>query len=100
MNVHVSEQSGRIIRSQIRSGRFSSESEVIDAALGLLDQRVGVPEPVDKNPSTEEEFKRQLLESGLMTRLPIPLDPASYQDFHPVELDGEPLSETIIRERR
>jgi hypothetical protein len=41
-----------------------------------------------------------LLEAGLMTSLPIPLDPGSRRDFQPVKLDGEPLSETIIRERR
>jgi Arc/MetJ-type ribon-helix-helix transcriptional regulator len=98
MNVHVSAHAERIIRSHVESGRFSSESDVIDAALGLLNQRV--PEPAAKTPFTEEEFKQQLLETGLMTSLPIPLDPAIRQDFQPIKLEGEPLSETIIRERR
>ena len=70
---------------------------MIDAALSLLNQRA--PETAARKPITEEEFKRQLLEAGLMTSLPIPLDPGSRRDFQPVKLDGEPLSETIIRER-
>jgi Arc/MetJ-type ribon-helix-helix transcriptional regulator len=49
---------------------------------------------------TEDEFKRQLLEAGLMTSLPIRLDSATEQVFQPITIDGEPISETIIRERR
>ena len=51
-------------------------------------------------PMTEEEFKRQLLNSGLMSSLPTPSDPCSRPAFKPITLEGEPLSETIIRERR
>ena len=51
-------------------------------------------------PMTEEEFKRQLLNSGLMSSLPTPSDPGSRPAFQPITLEGEPLSETIIRERR
>jgi hypothetical protein len=51
-------------------------------------------------PLSEAEFKRQLLESGLMTSLPTPPDPAARRAFQPVKIEGEPLSETIIRERR
>jgi putative addiction module CopG family antidote len=98
MNVHVSDNAERIIRSHVQSGKFSSESEVIDAALGLLDQRV--QPPAATKPVTEEEFKRQLLANGLMSGLPIPLGPAARRDFQPIKLEGEPLSETIIRERR
>jgi hypothetical protein len=47
-----------------------------------------------------EEFKQQLLDTGLMTSLPIPLDAATRRDFQPVKLEWEPLSLTIIRERR
>ena len=98
MNVHVSENAERLIRLHVQSGKYSSESEVIDAAIGLLDQRV--QPPATRKPFTEEDFKRQLLENGLMSSLPIPLDPAAHRDFQPVKLEGEPLSETIIRERR
>ena len=45
-------------------------------------------------------FKQQLLRAGLMTSLPTPADPMSRPVFEPITIDGEPLSETIIRERR
>jgi len=51
-------------------------------------------------PLTEDEFKQYLLKTGLMTSLPTPPDPATQQTFQPVKIEGEPLSETIIRERR
>jgi hypothetical protein len=61
----------------------------------------GTPSPGSRiEPMTEEAFKRHLLESGLMSSLPVPADPATRPVFEPIPLEGEPLSETIIRERR
>jgi putative addiction module CopG family antidote len=39
MNVHVSESWEPFIRSQMQSGRYRSEKEVLDEALRLLKQR-------------------------------------------------------------
>jgi hypothetical protein len=58
------------------------------------------PPPSRATPMSEDDFKRQLLKSGLMTSLPTPADPAARPVFQPIAIDGEPLSETIIRERR
>jgi hypothetical protein len=61
----------------------------------------GTQSPTSRvTPMTEDEFKRQLLNSGLMSSLPTPADPTSRPAFQPITLEGEPLSETIIRERR
>jgi hypothetical protein len=55
-----------------------------------------------KKPLTRDEFNRRLMAAGLITRLPDPTmdidddDP----DDQPIAIEGEPLSETIIRERR
>jgi ElaB/YqjD/DUF883 family membrane-anchored ribosome-binding protein len=55
-----------------------------------------------KRPLTEAEFQEHLLSIGLITSIPDPAldidddDP----DDAPVTIKGEPLSETIIRERR
>jgi hypothetical protein len=64
----------------------------------MLDQRV--QQPTARKPVTEEDFKQHLLQTGLMSSLPIPLDLAAPRDFQPIKLEGEPLSQTIIRERR
>jgi hypothetical protein len=45
-------------------------------------------------------LNRQLLEAGLISQIPTQLDPATYREFSPIVIQGEPLSETIIRERR
>lgn len=58
------------------------------------------PPPSCATPMSEDDFKRRLLKSGLMTSLPTPADPAARPAFQPIAIDGEPLSETIIRERR
>ncbi len=55
-----------------------------------------------QKPLTRDEFNQRLMAAGLITRLPDPSldidddDP----DDQPVTIKGEPLSETIIRERR
>lgn len=54
-------------------------------------------------PASEEEkeaaFDRALLAAGLITHIPPPRDP-SKAGRPTFEVQGEPLSETIIRERR
>jgi hypothetical protein len=55
-----------------------------------------------KKKMTEEEFDQHLLKIGLVSSLPDPaldLDDDDPDD-QPVTIKGEPLSETIIRERR
>ena len=55
-----------------------------------------------KKPVARDELNRQLMAEGLITSLPDPAldidddDP----DDQPIAIKGEPLSETIIRERR
>jgi hypothetical protein len=55
-----------------------------------------------KKPLTRDEFHRRLLAEGRLASLPDPAldidddDP----DDQPIAIEGEPLSETIIRERR
>jgi hypothetical protein len=54
-----------------------------------------------KRKMTEAEFDQHLLKIGLVSSLPDPaLDIDDDPDDQPVTIKGEPLSETIIRERR
>ena len=66
-------------------------------AAAPLDRRSSAPAT---SPLTEAEFKQRLLEAGLMTSLPTPSDATARPAWQPIEIEGEPLSETIIRERR
>jgi hypothetical protein len=48
----------------------------------------------------EKELDRMLMEAGLLTEVPLPVtDFSPWQNRQPVEVEGPPLSETIIEER-
>jgi hypothetical protein len=51
--------------------------------------------------ATEDEFHHMLLQKGIITNIPNPAEDADEDDeFEPVEVQGQPLSETVIEERR
>lgn len=58
--------------------------------------------PAKKKPMTRDEFNQHLLSIGLITHLPDPALDIDDDDpgDQPIVIEGEPLSETIIRERR
>ena len=45
-------------------------------------------------------YHQRLLELGVVRRIPRAEDIRRPRDFQPIRFDGEPLSETIIKERR
>jgi hypothetical protein len=60
------------------------------------------PEP-DLTPeeSAEQELQRRLVRAGVLNEVkPPPRFMPAREPFTPVSIEGEPLSETIIRERR
>jgi hypothetical protein len=48
---------------------------------------------------SEKEFLQQLFEEGIISHIPEGITDED-DDFEPIEITGEPISETIIRERR
>jgi hypothetical protein len=51
---------------------------------------------------SREEYERHLLAKGIISRIPPRTGkrPDQLKDFQPIKVEGEPLSEMIIRERR
>ena len=98
MNLHISGDAERIIRLKLQSGHFASESEVVEEALRLLERQGG--SRAAGLPLTEEEFQRHLVDLGLMSALPDTGPDVDDPDDEPIGIEGEPLSETVIRERR
>lgn len=50
---------------------------------------------------TDEELQRCLLEAGLLGEIKPPIaDLSPYRDRRAAPIQGEPLSETVLRERR
>ncbi len=99
INVHLPEDLERYLQNEVQSGGFASPDEAITEALRLLRQKKREAQ-IEGRALTADELNQHLLEAGLLSHLPARPDPASYQEFSPIVVEGEPLSETIIRERR
>ena len=96
----------------VRAGLYTSEDAVVRDALDRL--RQAIPTPVKATPKaakrtktapqkknlTIAEIHQQMLASGLMSQLPDTAADFDDPDDVPITIKGEPLSETIIRERR
>jgi hypothetical protein len=53
------------------------------------------------SPITEEDFQKRLLHEGIISRLPVPVaERKPLEGFRPIKVEGKPLSEVIIEERR
>ena len=100
MTIQLPEDLEHFVRSQVLSGHFASEDEAIAEAVLLLRQREQ-EQGGQARPLSEEEFERRLVASGFLGNAPPRLAAASSQrEFQPIRIEGEPLSETVIRERR
>jgi Arc/MetJ-type ribon-helix-helix transcriptional regulator len=113
MIIQLSKELELFVRDAVRGGRYASEDAVIRDALTRLrrdmpadlvvaDQPTNRKRPArpQKKVRTEAELREHMLDIGLMSRLP-----DSNADFDDpgdqlIAIKGEPLSETIIRERR
>ena len=83
------------VRSLVQRGQFVSVDDAMAEAARLLLRH----QPA-KKPLTRAEFDQQLLAIGLMSQLPDTDADFDDPDDEPIEIEGEPLSETVIRERR
>ena len=86
------------INAAVQGGRFASADNAMTEA-----RRAYQRQQTDKarQAVTLNDLHRQLLADGLIPQLPDPSqDIDDDQDDEPIEIAGEPLSETIIRERR
>ena len=98
MTIHLPKDVERSINAEVMSGHFASADDAIaEAWRAYLQQRTQAPQA---KASRLDELHRQMLADGLLSQLPNAADDIDDEQEEPVEIDGEPLSETIIRERR
>jgi Arc/MetJ-type ribon-helix-helix transcriptional regulator len=98
LTVHLPPDLESTVQAAVHDGRFASVDDAITQALRLLLHQQ--PAPAGK-PLSVEELEQELLESGFLASVPPPRDhDAPAWQFDPVKIEGEPLSETVIRERR
>jgi Arc/MetJ-type ribon-helix-helix transcriptional regulator len=96
MTIHLPKDLETSVRAEVRSGHFANEDELVaEAVRSFLQQQ---PTPA-KKPLTAAEFDQHLLDIGLMSQLPDTDADFDDPDDQLIDIKGEPLSETIIRER-
>lgn len=65
----------------------------------VVDERLSPP--AVSPGAQEDEFKRRLIEAGLLKEIRTPVrDSDAYGDRTPVPIQGKPLSATVVEERR
>lgn len=118
MNVQLPDDIERDLLAAVRSGRFATVDDALAAAWRSFQPLAPAPPArkkatprkkpagpkteatTPKTPMTRDEFHRHLLEIGLMSQLPDTAADFDDPDDVLIDIEGEPLSETVIRERR
>jgi Arc/MetJ-type ribon-helix-helix transcriptional regulator len=114
MTIHLSKDQARFVNDAVRDGVYASEDAVVNDALDRLRRAMPAPAKAPgkgakrtrsaprtpKAPLTEAQLQQHMLKIGLMTHLPDSEADFDDPDDEPITIKGEPLSETIIRERR
>jgi Arc/MetJ-type ribon-helix-helix transcriptional regulator len=114
MTIHLSKDLERFVHDAVRSGLYASDDDVIRDALmrlkktmpegnqtpGKSPKRSKAAPQLPKKPLTPAELDQYMLKVGLLSQLPDTDADFDDPDDEPITIKGEPLSETIIRERR
>jgi Arc/MetJ-type ribon-helix-helix transcriptional regulator len=113
MTIHLSKDQEKFVHDAVRTGLYASEDAVVSDALDRLQKTL--PKPArpaaqkpkttkaaaqKKKPLTRAELDQYMLKVGLMSQLPDTDSDFDDPDDEPIAIRGEPLSETVIRERR
>ena len=83
-------------------------SRMLDELKRLTpDEQKQLREAIDRSlsvtslPPSEDEFERELVESGILDEVPPrSANARARQNWRPMDIKGKPLSDTIIEERR
>jgi len=114
MTIHLPQDLANSIRAEVLSGRFASEDEMVAAAVrGYLrrkkhgqarqtdDAAAAIRPAHAQGQPNAQELQRRLFEAGVLSEIKPPItDLTPYRHRQTVPIQGEPLSETVIRERR
>ena len=84
--------------SQILESLPTLSPEELHQLRCALDARIATPPELA---NSDEGLQRQLLAAGIISEIKPPItDFSPYRDRKPVPILGEPISETVIRDRR
>lgn len=75
------------------------QRQILRDMLDTLPQSSETPE--EEMRRREDEFCRHLYEKGILAKIPLDnIEHLPFEDYVPIKIEGKPLSETIIEERR
>ncbi len=109
MTIHLPTDIERSIQAAVQGGRFASVDDAMVEAARLLIRQITQDEPttavspaeLTPEEQAEQTLQRRLLDAGLISEIkPPPRLLPVRERFTPITITGEPLSETVIRERR
>jgi Arc/MetJ-type ribon-helix-helix transcriptional regulator len=95
MTIHLPEDLERSIAAEVDRGRFATADDLVAQAV-----RSFLQAPSSRKKDAKTDYHRHLMEICLMSQLPNHEADADDSDEEPIDLPGEPLSQTIIRDRR
>lgn len=86
---------------EIRKLTLDEAREVAERLANYLREHESEALATEETEAREDEFERHLLAKGVVSHIPTRDETdEEFDKFEPIEVLGEPLSETIIRERR
>jgi hypothetical protein len=89
------------ILGEIRKMTLNEAREIAEQLINYLREQEKAALTRERAEEKEDEFERYLLAKGVITRIPTRDETdEEFDAFEPISVEGEPLSETIIRERR
>ena len=113
MTIHLPPRLENPILAAIHSGRYASLDDAMTEAASMLVERLEHEQAEQRGinrqsaadmreqASGSQELQRRLLEAGIISEIKPPItDLTPYQNRRAVPIQGEPISETAIRERR
>ena len=112
MTVRLPKDLEPFVDDAVRTGRHARKADVIRDALARLKDAMPeeVPTPGRRTeraepsravkPRSKEAFHRRLIAMGLMSQFPDTAADFEDPDDQPIDIRGEPLPETVVRERR
>jgi Arc/MetJ-type ribon-helix-helix transcriptional regulator len=107
MTIRIPEHLERYVHDEVLAGRYLTEDEVVTDALERHRQAQQKPSKDTSNPDltpeeiADQDLQRRLLAAGIISEIKPPItDMTPYRNRRAVPIQGEPISETVIRERR
>ena len=84
------------VLEEIRKMPPTEKDEVLRELSGKLAEQ-----DLSRYSEKEQQFLKSMMKKGLITHIPLRLPETEWRrNFKPITVTGEPMSETIIRERR